>query len=131
EKLQLLAEKIDWQYDRLTFEHIDKIIVDYRKNNEMLKDYQHQLEENRAEQQLIKESIAIQKDEILILFSFSQVDNEEDFYKVEREIVEKQSLQQLIESFDIQLSNLFSESIKEKLLSQEWDGQKIQFEIAT
>ncbi len=131
EKLQLLAEKIDWQYDRLTFEHIDKIIVDYRKNNEMLKDYQHQLEENRAEQQLIKESIAIQKDEILKLFSFSQVDNEEDFYKVEREIVEKQSLQQLIESFDIQLSNLFSESIKEKLLSQEWDGQKIQFEIAT
>jgi len=130
-EIQQLSDDLEWEYNRLTFSDLDKIMIDYYKNNEMKNEYEEQIIKNKNEQQLVNEKIRIIEEEIVKLFSISQVKNEEEFYKVNQLLIEQTALEKELKKFNIQLENTFSPTLKEKVISQGWDVSRIQLEITT
>src|SRR5690625_1239425 len=128
-RLQSFAHKIDWQYGRFTIESIENMMTDYRKNNELLKEYKQFLEKNKEKQKITEEKIDVYQKEINKLFRFANVENEDDYYKKAKLLDEKVKLHDAINETEQQIKNTFPEQMQKRMLNNDINLQTVHFEL--
>lgn len=112
--------------NRVTMAALEKWMYSFEKHKEQMDEDSRAQHEYRRQQEELQEQINVIQKEINELFTFAQVENEEDFYRANERFRAKTESEQIVSQFKSHVTHAFTEGMQREILENPWSKQSVQ-----
>lgn len=112
-----------------SIEEMEHLVEERRSQVQLIDQYKKMKKENLTEQVELDEKIKVFEAEIRFLFNVAEVTDEEAYFKVANELAEKRHLIEEKRKIEQQVTTMFPNDFKEKLLTENMNYNEIEFTI--
>jgi len=130
QEIASFAKNIRWEKDTLSFAQIEELVESYEESQRLIKQNTELLQEAKQKIKALNEKIFAYEHEIDRLLKIANVQDEEAYFKVSREIKERESLLEQKTKLEQQIGSMFSNETIDDLLKKELNRPELEMNIS-
>lgn len=128
-KIETFAKDVKWEPDSTTVEQIEQMVDDFESKKQLMEQYRQLRKENEEKESELTVKIDSYQNEMHALMEIANVDQEEAYFKVARELEEKAYLLDRKIKIEQQMKPMFSSEIMKRLLTEQVNQHEIELRI--